>query len=178
MFIITPQRHAVGTVMLLSYNVINFFIRSAVLHRRRHLPASSSSAASSLSISASSSSFSVVAFAEKLKIKNVSCLVETVHAVGCGMGVWHGRVLRVLTRVRIDGGLGFNPPVPLFIPLWPPQPLSSCCVADPRSSIFTIRTLVLTNKWNKNQIFKNYLKVGSQCDCLALWWVHSAGWLA
>ena len=25
-----------------------------------------------------------------------------------------------VNRVRIDGGLGFNPPVPLFIPLWPP----------------------------------------------------------
>ena len=37
-------------------------------------------------------------------------------------------------------GWGFNPPVPLFIPLWTPQPLSSSCVADPSSSFFTIQT--------------------------------------
>ena len=38
---------------------------------------------------------------------------------------------------------GFNPPVPLFVPLWLSQPFSSCCVADHPSSFFTIRTLYM-----------------------------------
>ena len=46
--------------------------------------------------------------------------------------------------------LGFNPPVPLSIPLWPPtpQPLSSCCVtvADPSSSFFH-NSNPATNNW-------------------------------
>ena len=49
-------------------------------------------------------------------------------------------------RVRIYRGLGGYPPPPSSpdhsIVTPNPQPLSSCCVADPPSSFFTIRTLV------------------------------------
>ena len=51
----------------------------------------------------------------------------------------------VFHRVRIDGGWGVNPPPPPQFPCsfhFGPQPLSSCSVADPPSSFFTIRTMV------------------------------------
>ena len=60
----------------------------------------------------------------------------------------HGQLTTTVlfTGFELTGVGGFNPPpVPLFIPLWPPnpQPLSSCCVVDPPSSFFTIRTLAI-----------------------------------
>ena len=38
-----------------------------------------------------------------------------------------------------------------------------------------------TSEWTsgiKIRFLKNHLKVGSQCHCLALWWIHIAGWIA
>ena len=52
----------------------------------------------------------------------------------------------LLARVRIDGGVGgLTPQFPcsFFCDPPTPQPLSFCCVADPPSSFFPIRTLLL-----------------------------------
>ena len=71
-------------------------------------------------------------------------------------------------RVQIDGCWGFNPPVPLFIPLWtpkPPQLLSSCCVADPPSSFFTIWNLGFGRRTVVDII---YSKVTAAFHCVRL----------
>ena len=70
---------------------------------------------------------------------------------------------------------GSTPPVPLFIPLWPPQPpqlFSSCCVADPPSSFFTIRPLLPSvNLFIHRNAVRQFLnEFVRRAEALALQW--------
>ena len=81
----------------------------------------------------------------------------------------------------IDGGLGgLIPPVPLFIPLLTPQSPSSCWVANPPNSFFTIWTLVKSKcylKWdivwrpssNPAVFFEHYLQLMSTRHWIINW---------